>query len=113
MKVVITSTGDSLDAKLDHRFGRSSYFVIYDTSTGGVEFLPNPNKEAELEAGPASIDTLTSRKAEKIISGEFGVKIKPILDSLKIQMIVLRDADKTIRDIIELLRNSEKKKQIS
>jgi predicted Fe-Mo cluster-binding NifX family protein len=109
MKVVITSTGDSLEAKLDHRFGRCSYFVIYDTSTGGVEFLPNPNKEAELEAGPASIEIITSRKVEKIVSGEFGIKIKPILDSLKIQMIVLRDPDKMIREIIGLLKISENK----
>jgi len=106
MKVVITSTGDSLEAKIDPRFGRCSYFVIYDTSTGVVEFLPNTNKEAELEAGPASIDIITSRKVEKIVSGEFGVKIKPMLDSLKMQMIVIGDPDKTIREIIELLNNS-------
>ena len=108
MKVVITSTGDSLDDKLDHRFGRCSYFVIYDSLTGGVEILPNPNKESDLEAGPASIELISTRNVEKIVSGEFGEKIKPILDSLKIQMIVLKDQEKSIREIIGLLKQSVK-----
>ncbi|MDZ7635394.1 MAG: NifB/NifX family molybdenum-iron cluster-binding protein [Bacteroidales bacterium] len=55
MKVAITSTGQSLESKLDQRFGRCAFFVIYDTETGGVEILPNPNKEAEEGAGRASV----------------------------------------------------------
>ena len=31
MKVAITSTGDNLESKLDQRFGRCGYFIIYDT----------------------------------------------------------------------------------
>jgi predicted Fe-Mo cluster-binding NifX family protein len=31
MKVAITSTGNSPESTLDSRFGRCSYFVIYDT----------------------------------------------------------------------------------
>lgn len=43
MKVAITATGNSLDAKLDSRFGRCSYFAIYDTEKKAVEnFVLNP-----------------------------------------------------------------------
>jgi hypothetical protein len=42
---------------------------------------------------------------EKIVSGEFGFKIKSLLVELRIQMIVVKDADKTIEDIIELLKH--------
>ena len=109
MKVAITSTGDSLDEKLDQRFGRCAYFVIYNSITGGMEFLPNPNRDLEIEAGTASVKLLSSRNIEKIISGEFGERIKPILDSLKIQMIVIKTPNKTIREIIDLLRLAEYK----
>jgi predicted Fe-Mo cluster-binding NifX family protein len=44
MKVAITSTGNTTDSKLDQRFGRCSYFVIYDQETKGIEFIPNPGK---------------------------------------------------------------------
>jgi predicted Fe-Mo cluster-binding NifX family protein len=105
MKVAITSTGNSLESKLDQRFGRCSYFVIYDLDTRGIEFIPNPNKDAANGAGPASVQIVASRNVQKIISGEFGMKIKSLLDSLKIQMIVLKEHNKSIEEIINMLNN--------
>ncbi|NQU80501.1 MAG: dinitrogenase iron-molybdenum cofactor biosynthesis protein [Bacteroidetes bacterium] len=105
MKVAITSTGNSLESNLDQRFGRCAFFVIYDTETKGLEYIPNPNKEAQEGAGPASAQLVASRDVKKIISGEFGIKIKPLLDSLKIQMIVLKEPGKKIKDIIEMLNH--------
>jgi len=103
MKVAITSTGNSIDSKLDQRFGRCSHFMIYDTETKGMEFIPNPNKDAQEGAGPASVQLVASRNVEKIISGEFGIKIKSLLDSLKIQMIVLKEPEKNLEDIINMI----------
>jgi len=105
MKVCITSSGNSPDSKLDNRFGRCSYFVIYDTVTLGMEFLPNPYKEIEEGAGTASVQLIASRGVSKIVSGEFGIKIKPLLDSLKIQMIVLKNEEKSIQDIVDMLNH--------
>lgn len=100
MKVAITSKGNSLNDKLDERFGRCSYFVIYDSETKGTEFIPNPNKDEREGAGPASVQLVASRGVQKIVSGEFGMKIKSLLDSLKIQMVVLKDPEKTVNEII-------------
>ncbi|HNT94481.1 MAG: dinitrogenase iron-molybdenum cofactor biosynthesis protein [Bacteroidales bacterium] len=105
MKVAITSTGNTLDSKVDQRFGRCAWFVIYDTETGGIEFLPNPNRDAEEGAGPASVQLVASREVQKIISGEFGVKIKSLLDSLKIQMVMYKEPEKTIQSVIDMLKN--------
>ncbi len=102
MILAITSTGNTLFSKIDPRFGRCSYFVIYDSITMAVEFLPNPNKEAKEGAGPASVQLLAKKNITKIISGEFGIKIKPLLDGLKIQMIVIKDPERTIQEIINL-----------
>ena len=103
MKVAITSTGNSLESTLDQRFGRCAFFVVYDTESKATEFIPNPNAEAESGAGPASVQLIASKGVKKIVSGEFGLKIKPILDSLKIQMIVLKEPEKKINEIIEML----------
>lgn len=105
MKVAITSTGNSLDSTLDQRFGRCAHFVIYDTETKGMEFIPNPNKEAQEGAGPASVQLIASRGVKKVVSGEFGIKVKALFDSLQIQLIVLKEPEKRISDIIELLNN--------
>lgn len=105
MKVAITSTGNSLESNLDSHFGRCSFFVIYDTAIHSVEFIPNPNKEKIEGAGPASVQLIASRGAEKVVSGEFGAKVKSIFDSLKIQLVVLNDPQKKISEIIALLNH--------
>lgn len=108
MKIAITSTGNSLDSKLDSRFGRCAYFVIYDTDTQAVEFVPNPNKDSVEGAGPASVQVVAARRVNKVVSGEFGAKVKSLFDTLQIQLVVLNDADKSINDIIQLLDHTKK-----
>lgn len=103
MKIAITSTGNSTDSIIDSRFGRCVYFVVFDTESKSMEYIPNPFKEAEEDAGPSSVELIASRNVCKIVSGEFGAKIKPMLDSLKIQMIVVKDSEKKVSDIINLL----------
>lgn len=105
MRIAITSSDKTIEARLDMRFGRCNYFVIYDTESRGFEIIPNLNKDATEGAGPATVQLIASKNVEKIISGEFGIKIKPLLDSLKIQMIVLKDSDKKVSEIIEMLNN--------
>jgi predicted Fe-Mo cluster-binding NifX family protein len=107
MKIAITSTGNSPESKLDSRFGRCAYFVIYDTESGSTEFIPNQNKENVEGAGPASVQLVASRGVKKVVSGEFGVKVKSIFDSLQIQLVVLNDSEKTISEIIKLLDHNK------
>ncbi|OQA88815.1 MAG: Dinitrogenase iron-molybdenum cofactor [Bacteroidetes bacterium ADurb.Bin234] len=103
MKVAITSTGNTLESDVDQRFGRCTYFVIYDTESKSVEYIPNPNKQISEGAGPASVQILAERGVNKIVSGDFGLKVKPLLDSLKVQMIVIKHTQKTVSEIIESL----------
>ena len=105
MKIAITSTGNSLESKIDQRFGRCAYFVVYDLETKGIEYIPNPNVDALEGAGPASVQVVASRGVSKIISGEFGVKVKSLIDSLKVQMIVIKEPEKTINEIINMFND--------
>lgn len=105
MKVVIASTGNSMNSDLDKHFGRCTYFVIYDSESKSVEFIPNPYKDFEEGAGEASVQLMAAKNVNKIVSGEFGQKIKPLLDSMKIQMIVFKEQNKKISDIINMLNH--------
>jgi predicted Fe-Mo cluster-binding NifX family protein len=103
MKIAITSDGNNLDSKLDSRFGRCSFFAIYNTETKNLEFLPNPNKESIEGAGPASAQVVASEGVQKVISGEFGFKVKSIFASLQIQLVTLSETEKSIAEIIGML----------
>ena len=78
MKVAISSVGNSPDAKLDSRFGRCSYFVIYDTETAATEYIPNTNKDNIEGCGPASVQFVASKGVIKIVSGEFNIDMNSI-----------------------------------
>ena len=105
MKIAITSTGNSPVSKIDSRFGRCAYFGVYNSVTKSIDFIPNPGKDAEEGAGPAAVQLIAAQQVQKIVSGEFGIKIKPLLDSMKIQMIVLNDEGKTVKDVLEMLNH--------
>jgi len=113
MKTAITATGNSLESTIDQRFGRCAYFVVYESENRSIEFIPNPNKDTEDGAGPLSVKVLASRNVRKIVSGEFGMKIKPLLDSLKTQMIVIQDPEKKIKEIIEMLNHKKSGEDIN
>ncbi len=103
MKIAITSTGDSPESTLDQRFGRCAHFCIYDTESEQTAFIPNKHRDGREGVGPAAVQLVASHGVQKIISGEFGIKIKSLLDSLGIQMIILKEPEKTIREVIHML----------
>jgi predicted Fe-Mo cluster-binding NifX family protein len=107
MKVAITSTENRLEAKMDRRFGRCMYFVIYDLETGGYEIIPNPNQNMIEGAGPASVKLVAGKGVKKIVSGEFGAKIKSLFDQLQIQLITFDSEEKTVQEIVELFDKSK------
>ncbi len=108
MRVAITSQGNSLESKLDQRFGHCRFFVIYDMQTGSIEIIPNPYCNAEEQAGTLAVKLLSSKSVGKVVSGEFGIKAKSLFDSLGIQMIMYRNFNISIGDLIQMLNHKSK-----
>ncbi len=106
MKIAITSTGNSLESTLDERFGRCSYFVIYDTQSNDTEFIANPNKEAVNGAGPSAVQLIASRGVVKIVALHFGSKIIDLLEGLNIQMIKPEGGVNRVSDVIKMLNSN-------
>lgn len=107
MKIAITTTGNSPESKLGNRFGRCSYFAIYDTENGTIEFLLNPNKESVEGAGPASAQFILSKGVTTIVSGEFGANVKSVFNQLQIQLIMMNDPEMRVGDIVELIKHKK------
>ncbi len=105
MKVAITSSGHGPDSKLDQRFGRCAAFAIYNTENDRIEMISNPHKDGREGVGPAAVQLVAEHGVKKIVSGEFGIKIKSLLDSLGIQMIILKEPDMSIEEVVNMLKN--------
>lgn len=107
MRVAIASKGNSTNSTLDRHFGRCSYFVIYDTENESTEIIPNPYADAEENSGPSAVRLLISKTVNKVISAEFGIKIKTLLDSSRIQMIVIKKPGISVQAIIDMLNKKQ------
>ncbi|MCT4672485.1 MAG: NifB/NifX family molybdenum-iron cluster-binding protein [Prolixibacteraceae bacterium] len=106
MKSVITSTSDKLNAAFDRRFGRASWFCVYDDETQDTEFIENSNLNASNGAGLKASEMMAELGVTKVISGDFGPKAKQLLDKLGIQMVIVEEDDILIKDILERLNKA-------
>ncbi len=92
MKVAITSTGKSLDAAIDPRFGRCQYFVIYDTATKKHEFVDNSQNLALAQgAGIQTAQVLVGKNADVVITGYCGPKAFKVLEAASIKVYTLEN----------------------
>jgi predicted Fe-Mo cluster-binding NifX family protein len=105
MKMLITSTGNSLDSKLDLRFGRAAWFCVYNTESNKTEFLENENLNAQGGAGTKTAEKVAELGINRVVSGDFGPKAKSLLERFKIQMIIMNEDNKTIQEIIDKIQN--------
>lgn len=104
MNIIITSTGDNTDAVFDKRFARAQYFCVYNTDTRTTQFISNTSNNNATCIGDTVVDKITDLKVSKVISGDFGSKVKELLDKANIQMIILPNTEETITQIINKIK---------
>lgn len=80
MKIVITASGDNLNAPLDSRFGRAAKFLVYDLDSETFEVVDNQqNLNAAQGAGIQSAETVARLGAKAIVTGHCGPKAFRVL----------------------------------
>lgn len=105
MKTIITSTGDQLNSIFDLRFGRASWFCLYDDQSGEISFIENENINSQSGAGTKTVEKVVELGVQKVISGDFGPKAKELLEKFNIQMVLLEDDNNTVQKIIDQLKS--------
>lgn len=88
MKIALSTNSASLDGKVDQRFGRCAYFIIYDVDTDTFEALPNPGAQASGGAGVQAAQLVANSGATAIISGgHFGPSAHSALEAGGVEML--------------------------
>jgi predicted Fe-Mo cluster-binding NifX family protein len=88
MKICITASGEGLDSKVDPRFGRCSYFVIYDPETGYVESVSNASVAASGGAGIKAAETIANAGVNVLLTGNVGPNAFSIFSEVGIEVQV-------------------------
>src|SRR3989339_2040382 len=100
MKIAVTSTGRDPDSGIDNRFGRTAWFVLYDTETGTFEAIENQqNLTLPQGAGIQSAALVVNAGCRVLISNHCGPKAFTVLAKGGVKTYLA--ADGTVRQCIE------------
>jgi predicted Fe-Mo cluster-binding NifX family protein len=105
MKVAISSSGKDLNARLDPRFGRCSYFLIIDTQDMSYEAFENENAALGGGAGIQSAQFVASKGAKAVLTGNCGPNAMQTFSAAGVQVYVCQTG--TIKDIVDKYKNGE------
>ncbi len=106
MKIVITTTGQTLDAPLDRRFGRAAGFFVYDLETEAYSVIDNDqNLQAAQGAGIQAAQTVVNSGAQGLITGHCGPKAFRVLTAANVAVYNCEAA--TVTEAIELYRSGQ------
>ena len=106
MLIAVSSKGLDLNSQVDERFGRAEYFVIYDTDSNSFETLNNKkNTKASQGVGVKTVELLSSKKIDLVISGNFGPQAFSALNIAKIKAALWSDGE--VSEAIDLACNNK------
>ena len=97
-----------MDAPLDPRFGRCSFFVFIDSETMQFEAIPNAASGARGGAGIQATQTVAEKGAVALITGNVGPNAYQALSAAGIQIIT--GASGTVKGAFEKFKKGELKK---
>jgi predicted Fe-Mo cluster-binding NifX family protein len=103
MKVAVTSTGPTLDAAVDPRFGRCACFVIVEIDDMSFEAVENANSALGGGAGIQSAQLVASKGARTVLTGNCGPNAHQTLSAAGIEVIV--GSSGTVRQMVERFKS--------
>ncbi|MBN2231717.1 MAG: NifB/NifX family molybdenum-iron cluster-binding protein [Deltaproteobacteria bacterium] len=103
MKIAVSSTGQDLDAAVDPRFGRCSYFIVYDDADGSHEALPNRFQGASGGAGTQAAQQMLEYGVQVVLTGNCGPNAFTVLQGAGVK--VCTGVGGTVRQAVEGYRS--------
>ncbi len=108
MKVMITARGSDLNSQMDERYGRSEYFIIYDTESDSFEAIKNPYLNDRGGVGVSIAKFTVEKGVDAIISGSFGPNAQDVLKGTKIELYSAKGG--SVADVLKAFKEGKIKK---
>ncbi|MCK5130692.1 MAG: NifB/NifX family molybdenum-iron cluster-binding protein [Candidatus Sabulitectum sp.] len=100
MKIAVASSGKTLDALVDGRFGRASGFIVYDLENDTFTVADNlQNLNAAQGAGIQAAQNVAETGAGAVIAPSFGPKAFSVLKAAGVKAFI--SSVVTVQDAIE------------
>lgn len=99
MRIAIPVDEKNIDSSICVSFGRTPYFLIYDTDTKKSEFFDNGAAKSTGGAGIKAAQILVDKKADIIITPRCGENAANVLKSAEIK--IFKSNGSSIKDNID------------
>lgn len=99
MKIGVSASGNDMEALVDPRFGRCTYFVLVDSESMQFEAVPNLAAASGSGAGIQAAQTMASKQVQVLITGNVGPNAFQALSAAEITVIT--GASGKVREVIE------------
>ena len=87
MKIAVSATGPTLEAAVDPRFGRCSFFIIVETESLDFEAIENPNIALSGGAGIQSAQMMAEKGVQSVLTGNCGPNASNTFSATGIEVI--------------------------
>jgi len=107
MKIAITSMGAKLEDKVDPRFGRCHYFILFDTETNKFEAVENTGAQGMGGVGILSGQLMADKEVKTVLTGSCGPNAFQTLQAAGIKVIT--GVTGTVQEAIDKFKAGELK----
>ena len=105
MKIAIPVLEKNEAAIMARRFGRATYYLIYEDQNDEVVFVENPAVNARGGAGILAVEFLISKGINAVVVPEVGPNAERVLRSANID--IFQGLDLSSKELIEKWKNNE------
>jgi predicted Fe-Mo cluster-binding NifX family protein len=101
MRIAVPAKEKTLESKLDERFARAAYFLVYDTEDESYEFF-SPDNSQEHGVGTKIVNELSDQGIDAVISKNLGENALTALKAANIKAYIASDGN--VQENIDLLK---------
>ncbi len=106
MKIAFTTSGETLDAPFESRFGRAPKFLVYDLEKETFSVIDNrQNVNASQGAGIQAATTVARAGVACLVTGHCGPKAYKVLSAARIRIFASSAA--TVKEALGLFRDEK------
>jgi predicted Fe-Mo cluster-binding NifX family protein len=98
MRIAITAQGKELTAPVDPRFGRCSFFILWDSLTQQYTAYANENATSS-GAGISSAQFVIDKDVQVVITGETGPRAAQVLQNAGVKVHITTAT--TVQEAVE------------
>ena len=100
----ITVKEDNINSPFEDCFGKAKYFCIIEDNPDKIEFVLNPGNDLMKGSGIKAVKYLYKRGVESVMSRNYGVAVKRMLNKHKIQTVIIPQKYESLTQILEMMR---------